>query len=200
MPIQAPPGAEGVFYNVVLGERNDHTPMDSLQCHRLSSREVRRSTARCRSVSPSTEALLVAVNAALETPSGFVVPWRVIVGARIFASLHPPNSVALATEAGEVSVEAAVHRALRGDDQVRELRSRQVERAMRSAPLLDHIRERVHRRSVVHWFYKPEDVKTIAYPSGRELFEALIDSWTRNLPHLVEFPDGWYVDGLNWLA
>jgi hypothetical protein len=106
-----------------------------------------------------------------------------------------------AASIGEGSVAYALERvtpdALREE---RELRLTQVERAMRSSKLLDDVR-RSRRRTIVQWFDYDDDRTqgTSNFASGRELFDALIDPSTRNRPHLIGFPDGWYVDGVNWL-
>jgi hypothetical protein len=105
-----------------------------------------------------------------------------------------------ATEVGEGSASYAIERVTPGAlEAKRELRLRQVERAMRSSKLLDVVRHS-QRRTVVHWFGDDDrPLGDSSCSSGRELFDALIDPTTRNLAHLIRFPDGWYVNGVDWL-
>ena len=201
IPIAAHPSWSGSYFYVVNHVDELHEPFEPLRCRRLAEREVRRSTRKVNLESVPGFGLFVAVLAALDTPSGYVVPWEILVGSETFASLHPPAWVVFAASIGEGSVAYALERvtpdALREE---RELRLSQVGRAMRSSKLLDDVR-RSRRRTIVQWFDYDDDRPwgTSNFASGRELFDALIDPSTRNRPHLIGFPDGWYVDGVNWL-
>jgi hypothetical protein len=200
VPIATPPSWSGTYFYVANHVDELHEPFEPLRCLRLGEGDVRRSTRQVTVEGAPAFGLFVAVRAALDTPSGYVVPWQVLVGSETFASLHPPNWVVFAAGIGEGSAAYAVERvtadALREE---RELRLSQVERAMRSSKTLDDVR-RSRRRMVVQWFDDDDRTwDTSDFASGRELFDALIDPATRNRPHLIRFPDGWYVGGVSWL-
>ena len=200
VPISTPPSWLGQYFYVVSDPDELSGPVEPLRCFRLAERDVRRCTNKVMLEGVPDFSVFVAVMPALDTPSGYVTPWEVLVGEVTFASLHPPRWVVLATEIGEGSASDAIEQvtpsALRNE---RELRLSQVERAMRSSQLLDDVR-RSERRMIVQWFEDDDRLwGESSFASGRELFDALIDPTTRNRPHLIGFPDGWYVDGVPWL-
>jgi hypothetical protein len=200
VPLESPPSwGEDYFYVVnsfdLLAE-----PFDPMRCLRLDSREVRRSSKRVHIEGFPDRCILVTVGEALDTPSGYVEPWDVRVGTETYASLHPPPWLMFATSRGHGFVPYALQRVaptLLAES--KDLRRRQVERAMRSAPLLDHVRTVTGRRMTVRWFDGNDIWTQSTFASGAELFDALTDPATRNRPHLIHFTDGWFVNGANWL-
>ncbi|MDO8391627.1 MAG: hypothetical protein Q7V57_14190 [Actinomycetota bacterium] len=197
----SPPSWSSTYFYVVNQPAELLEPFESLRCLHLSEREVRRSTRKIRLADPFEFSLYVAACLALDTPSGYVVPWEIRVGAITAASLHPPPWVVYASDIGQGSVSLAVARVSpEALAQERDLRMRHVERAMRSASLLDHIRRVRGRRMTVQWFEGDRLWRQDSLDSGADLFDALTDSSTRNRAHLIHFPDGWYVNGLDWLT
>lgn len=200
VPIASPPSWAATYYYVVNEAAQLHEPFEPLRCRWLNEREVRRSTRRIELAEPLDSSVFVSTIHALETPSGYVVPWDIRSGATTAASLHPPPWVVLASEGGQGSVMSAVRAVTpAGLSEQRDLRWHQVERAMRSAPLLDDIRRVTGRRMRVQWFEVDDVWREDEFASGAELFDALIDTSTRNRPHLIYFPDCWFVDGVDWL-
>ena len=200
IPIAAPPSWSANYFYVVNNVDELSQTVEPLRCLRLAERDVGRSTRRVTLEGVPHFSVFVAVLAALDSPSGYVSPWEIFIGTETFASLHPPPWIVFATDIGEGSVSYGVERvtpdALRNE---RDLRLSQVERAMRSSRLLDDVR-RSRRRTVVQWFDDGDRPwGESSFESGRELFDALIDPATRNRPHLIGFPDGWYTNGFNWL-
>jgi hypothetical protein len=202
VPIASPPSWVSTYFYVVNHATELLEPFEPLRCISLNEREVRRSTREIRLGEPFGLSLYVSACPALDTPGEYVLPWEIRVGATTAASLHPPPWVALASEIGQGSVSRAVLQVMpEALSAQRELRRRQVEKAMRSAALLDDIRHVRGRRMRVQWFEEDQSVwREDDLASGAELFDALIDPSTRNRAHLIHFPDGWYVDGLDWLT
>ena len=201
IPLPSPPswaGSGEYCYLCRHLEDFDET-FDSLRCLRFFDHVPRGEWRKIVGEGLPDRSVIVAVTGALETPSGFVVPWEIRVGDERFASLHPPPWLTFAPDLSYCSVSSAVHRVSpEALEDRRELRRGQVERAMRSAPLLDRIRRLKGRRMNVQWFDGDKLLGDSAFDSGRELFESLIDASTRNRPHLIQFPNGWSVDGLPW--
>lgn len=200
IPIGSPPSWSASYFYVVNHRDELSEPFEPLRCLRLDDRDVRRSTSKVRMDHAPDRSIFVAVGGALDSPSGFVVPWEIRVGAHTIASLCPPPWLVFAPSIGQGFVSHAVER-VRPDALARErdLRLRQRDRSMRSAPLLDHIRNLGGRRLIVEWFEGDDVWKQSTFQSGRELLEGLTDGATRDRAHLIHFPDGWYVDGVDWL-
>jgi len=197
----SPPSWSSTYFYVVNQPTELLEPFESLRCLPLNEREVRRSTREIRLADPLEFSLYVSACLALDTPSGYVLPWEIRIGAITAASLHPPSWVVFASDIGQGSVSHAVARVRPAAlSQERDLRMGQVERAMRSASLLDDIRRVRGRRMTVQWFEGDRLWRQDSLDSGADLFDALTDSSTRNRAHLIYFPDGWYVNGIDWLT
>lgn len=200
VPLTSPPSwaGSGDFYYV---SKDLNEAFDPLCCLRVFDRPRGHEWRRIVVDGPPDRSLIVGVVAALETPSGYTLPWTIQQGDETFASLHPPPWLTFAPDLGYGSVSYVVHRVDPETlEETRQLRGRQVERAMRSALLLDAVRWVTGRRMMVQWFEGDAQVGQSSFESGRELFDALTDPATRNRPHLIRFPDGWYVDGVSWLS
>ena len=202
VPLASPPSwaGSGDFYYVSSRLEDFDDSFDPLRCFRAFDRPSGGEWRKIVVDGLPDRSLVIAVSPAAETRIGGSLPWEIQVGDETLASLHPPPWLTYAPDLGCGSLSTVRKRvsplALL---ETRQLRDRQVERAMRSAALLDDVRRATGRRMIVQWFEGNDRVDESSFESGRELFDALTDPATRNRPHLIHFPDGWYVDGVPWL-
>ena len=168
VPVSSPPSWAATYFYVVNSVDEFSLPFEPLRCLRLDTREVRRSCERIVLDECPAFSLIVNALAALDTPSGYVVPWQISMGSKTMASLHPPPWLTFAPHEAEGSVSYAVERvraeALQAE---RILRHSQVERAMRSSALLDQIRHLEGRRMIVQWFDGDEAHSSSTLNTGR---------------------------------
>ena len=143
VPPSSPPswsGSGNYFYLSSRLEGFDDT-FDPLRCLRAFDRVQRSEWRKIVVDGLPDRSITVAARAAVDTPSGFVLPWETQVGDLQFASLRPPPWLAFVPDLSQGSLSSAIYRTTpRMLADTRELRRRQVERAMGSAPLLDHVR------------------------------------------------------------